>query len=234
MPGEEDSDKLAVTLAEMARDLLAQASVQSTLDRIAYHATRVIEGCDDASILVVRGDEYESVAATSRLARDSNTIQGELREGPCFDAARDEEEVYRIADLNATAHRWPRYTPRARELGIGSMMGFMLFTGEENLGALDLYSRRPSAFTGNSEQVGWVLASHAAVGLANARRDAQLRDAIATRQDIGEAMGIVMERHKVSEDEAFGILRKSSQVRNVKLREVARLINKTGEIPGAR
>lgn len=122
---------------------------------------------------------------------------------------------------------------QARELGIGSALGFLLFTEEDELGALNLYSERAGEFTERSEQVGWLLASHAAVAFASARSDAQLREAMATRQEIAEAMGILMERYKVTERDAFAMLVKSSQNRNVKLREIARAITHTGEIPEA-
>jgi GAF domain-containing protein len=122
--------------------------------------------------------------------------------------------------------------PKARELGVASMMGFLLFTdGEDNLGALNLYSSQPGAFTERSEHVGWLLASHAAVALSSARNDAQLHDAIRRRQDIGEALGILRERHALTEDEAFARLIHASQNHNIKLRDIARTINTTGDIP---
>jgi transcriptional regulator with GAF, ATPase, and Fis domain len=172
-------------------------------------------------------------AASSDLVRASDRIQGELCEGPCYDATRQPHEVYRIADMTTTVERWPQYAPRARQLGIGSMMGFLLYTEDDNLGALDIYSSRPNAFTEASEHTGWLLASHAAVALASARAHAQLRTALETRHDIGEAMGIIMERYKLNEETAFAVLTKSSQDHNIKLREVAKRVTETGEIPGA-
>ncbi|CAM05926.1 ANTAR domain-containing protein [Saccharopolyspora erythraea NRRL 2338] len=226
---------LAVALARMARDLLAQNTVQSTLDRIASFAVELVDGCEHAGILLVHpGREIQTAAATSDLVRESDRLQGELGEGPCLDAARNREEVYRIADMTREEYRWTRYVPHARRMGIGSMMGFLLYTDEDELGALDLYSSRPSAFTEHSELVGWLLASHAAVAFSSARTAAQLHAAIATRQDIGEALGIIMERYKITGDEAFKVLKHSSQEHNVKLRDIARRITETGSIPGAR
>jgi AmiR/NasT family two-component response regulator len=113
------------------------------------------------------------------------------------------------------------------------MLGFKLFTDEEELGALNIYSSRAGALTERSEQVGWLLASHAAVAFSSARADAHLHGAISSRQDIGIAMGILMERHKLSADEAFGVLSRASQRTNTKLREVARKVTETGEDPVA-
>ncbi len=226
-----DWEKLATALARMARDLLAQNSVQKTLDRIVAHAVELVEGCDCAGILVKRNGKWATPARTGSLADAAHRAQVELDEGPCLDASRDKEEVYRIADMSTTEHRWPRFAPRARELGIGSMMGFLLFTnGDSDLGALNLYSSRTNAFTSWSEHPGWVLASHAAVALSSARTDAHLTEALATRTDIGEALGIIMERHKVDEHAAFDLLKRLSQAKNIKVRDLARGINATGEI----
>lgn len=235
MSREGGPDALATALATMARDLLAQGSVQHTLDRIVAHAVELVDGCESAGIMLVGRDRrVETLAATDEVVRTLYRIQGELGEGPCFDAARQEQEVYRIADLTQAVDRWPRYVGEARELGIGSMMGFLLFTDDVNLGALDLYSSRPDTFSEQSEQVGWLLASHAAVAFASARSDEQLHEAIATRQRIGEAVGIVMERYTVSEQQAFAVLKKASQDQNIKLRELARTLVETGEMPGTR
>ncbi len=228
-----DQDELATGLAHMSRDLLAQDSLQHTLDRICAHAVQLVEGCEAAGIMVVRNGEVETLAVTDDVVRASDRMQGELGEGPCFDAAGQREQTYRVADLSAGEDQWPRFVPKARELGIGSMMGFLLFTEDEDLGALDMYSTQPDAFTESSEMVGWLIASHAAVAFASARHDAHLQQAITTRQEIGEALGIVMERYKVSEQEAFAVLRKASQDSNIKLRDLARTVTETGEVPGA-
>ncbi|MER5374233.1 GAF and ANTAR domain-containing protein [Streptomyces sp. NPDC002553] len=228
-----DWDRFAQKMASMARDLLAQESVGATLERITASAIELVDGCDAAGILLLRGSEVETLAATDQLVVDSDRLQARLGEGPCFDAARTAtgERVFRIADFTAEQPRWPAYAPRARALGVGSMMGFLLFTEEEDLGALNLYSRRPGAFTEASELSGWLLASHAAVTFSSARTHAQLEQAIATRHLIGEAMGILMGRHQLSEEQAFDVLRRYSQENNVKLREVARLVCEKGAAP---
>ncbi|MEU6132861.1 GAF and ANTAR domain-containing protein [Saccharopolyspora sp. NPDC047091] len=231
------AEELAVALATMSRDLLAQDGVQPTLDRICRHAVALVDGCEHAGIMTLHGGgerrRVETLAVTDDLVGNSDRFQVELGEGPCLDAAQHREQAYRIADMTGTT-RWPRYAAKARELGIGSMMGFLLFTDEDELGALNLYSSRPGAFTDHSELIGWIMASHAAVAFSSARVDAQLHSAVATRQLIGEALGIVMERYKISADQAFDVLRTSSQHTNVKLRDVAERIATTGEIPGSR
>jgi transcriptional regulator with GAF, ATPase, and Fis domain len=229
-----DLGGVAAALATMARDLLAQPTIKDTLDRVVAHAVDLVDGCEAAGILVVRDGTVHTIAATHALARESDQIQGELGEGPCLNATLDEEQVFRITDMAAAVDRWPRYAPAANELGIGSALGFLLFTEEENLGALNLYASRPRAFGERTEHIGWLLAAHASVAIASARTDAQLREAIGTRQDIGEAIGIIMERHRVTQEQAFDLLRTESQTRNVKLRELARRVTETGDLDGQR
>lgn len=232
MEGERQREELALALARMARDLLSQDSLQDTLDRVVSYA-RKLEGCDRAGITVVRRDSVHTLARSDEVVVTSDRVQDELKEGPCFDAARRGEESYLIPDMAADADRWPRYGPRAEKLNIHSMLSFRLFTDAETLGALNLFSSRTGAFGDRSEQVGWLLASHAAVAFSSARSDAHLHTAISSRQDIGVAIGILMERHRLSADEAFSVLSRASQESNTKLRDVARRVAETGDEPGA-
>ncbi|MGC5561309.1 GAF and ANTAR domain-containing protein [Streptomyces sp. FR-108] len=224
-------EQFAIAVAEMARDLLAQDSAQNTLDRVVEHAKVLIDGCDEAGILTVRQGEVHALAATSDVVRRSDRMQQDLREGPCFDAVTDRQQIYAIEDLREPNKKWPRFAPELRKLGMGSMMGFLLFTEDDNLGALNVYSHKPDAFDEAARRAGWILASHAAVAFSAARTHQQLSHAMETRHEIGEAMGILMERYGLTEDTAFKVLKKTSQDRNVKLREIARQICQTGEKP---
>ncbi|MEU2194598.1 GAF and ANTAR domain-containing protein [Streptomyces fimicarius] len=219
-------------MAGMARSLLAQDSVQGTLERITGAATELLEGCDAVGVLVLRGERVQTLAATDQLVVDSDQLQERLGEGPCFDAARRRtgEQVFRITDMTTVEQRWPAYAPPARELGVGSMMGFLLYTEDEDLGALNLYSRKPGMFDETSETAAWLLASHAAVALSSARIHDQLVQAVDTRHVIGEAMGILMAGRRLTEDQAFDVLRRFSQERNIKLREVARQVTELGRL----
>lgn len=219
-------------MASMARDLLAQDSVGATLEHITRAATERVPGCDAAGILLLHGKSVETLAPTHDLVVESDRLQERLAEGPCFDAARTStgQRVFRIADFTAEQPRWPAYAEQARGLGVGSMMGFLLYTEDEDLGALDLYSHRPGAFTDDSETAGWLLASHAAIAFSSARSHAQMEQAVATRHVIGEAMGILMGSHRLTEEQAFDVLRRYSQEKNIKLREVARRVCEEGRL----
>ncbi|MFH8337862.1 ANTAR domain-containing protein [Streptomyces sp. AM6-12] len=220
----------AERMAKLARELLAQDTVSDTLERITCSATELVPGCDAAGILILHAKGVRTLAPTDQLVIDSDELQERLQEGPCYDVARPEsdERVFRITDFREPHPGWPRYVSEARKLGLGSMMGFLLYTEEEDLGALNIYSREPGAFGEASETAGWLLASHAAVAFSSARTHAQLEQAVATRHVIGEAMGILMGSHDLTEEQAFKVLRRYSQDKNIKLREVARQICERG------
>nr|WP_246567604.1 GAF and ANTAR domain-containing protein [Streptomyces flaveus] len=223
----------AEQMALLARDLLAQDSLQATLEEIAAAAVRLVDGCDAAGILAVRKGRAVTLAACGDTVSESDRLQGELGEGPCFDLARrrDGERVYRIEDMTQPQPAWPQFAAQARTLGIGSMTGVLLYTDNEDFGALNLYSRHPGAFGKDIEIAGWLLASHAAVAVADARTIDQLQHAMDTRHAVGEAMGILMERHQLSEDDAFNVLRRISQHHNIKLRDVAQRVRADGTEP---
>ncbi|MEU7057066.1 GAF and ANTAR domain-containing protein [Streptomyces sp. NPDC046197] len=226
-----DWREFAEQMARLARGLLAQDGAEETLDAIVDSAVELIEGCEAAGVLAVRKGRAVTLAARGDMVEESDRLQGELGEGPCFDAARkvNGDRMFRIGDLTKPQPAWPRYAPAARELGIGSMMGFLLYTHDQDFGALNCYSSRSGAFTRDSETAGWLFASHAAVALASARTVDQLEHALETRHAIGEAMGILRERHGLSEDDAFAVMRRISQHHNIKVRDVAQTIR--GDTP---
>ncbi|MEU6841752.1 GAF and ANTAR domain-containing protein [Streptomyces sp. NPDC046716] len=221
----------AVHMASMARGFLARDSVDTTLDKITDAAVALVDDCDAAGILTLSKGQVTTLAASGHMVDESDRLQEQLGEGPCFDAARIGHPGFRIHDLSTETPRWPVYAAKAHALGIGSMMGFLLFTDDQdNLGALNLYSRRPGAFTDDSETAGWLLASHAAVALSGAREHAGMQQAVDTRHTIGQAMGILMAQHHIDEHEAFDVLRRYSQERNIKLRDVARQLCEHGTL----
>ena len=225
-------EELAVDLGEMARRLLAEPTVEATLSAIVEHAVELVDGCEAAGIMAVRRGQVQTLAVTDNVARASDHLQGTLGEGPCFDAIRDRAQSYRIHDLTEHSARWPRFAPQARDLGVGSMMGFLLFTDDQNnLGALDLFSSKPGAFTENSERVGLVLASHTAIGLKSARHDADMDHALQSSRIIGPAVGILMSHYADTEENAIQRLVKASQHSNIKMRDLAQEVIAMGKLP---
>jgi GAF domain-containing protein len=227
-------DALARRLAEAARSLQRQASPEQVLDGVVSLARAMVPGADEATITMVRKDRHcYSAAATSTLARDFDVLQDETGEGPCLDAIWRQETV-RVDDL-ASDPRWPTLGPRASERGVGSMLCFQLFVHRDTLGALDLLAHSKSAFTDESEHVGLLLASHAAIAAADAQHLENVTSALVNRDIIGQAKGILMERLKITSDQAFAVLAKVSQDTNRKVAAVAEDLARTGMwTPGSR
>jgi GAF domain-containing protein len=227
-------DALARRLAEAARSLQRQTSPQQVMDGVVHLARAMVPGADEATITMVREDRHcYSAAATSALASDFDVLQDETGEGPCLDAIWQQETV-RVNDL-ARDPRWPVLGPRAAERGVGSMLCLQLFVHRDTLGALDLLAHATSAFTDESEHVGLLLASHAAIAAADAHHLENVTSALMNRDMIGQAKGILMERFKITSDQAFAVLAKVSQDTNRKVSAVAEDLARTGMwTPGSR
>jgi AmiR/NasT family two-component response regulator len=118
-------------------------------------------------------------------------------------------------------------------LNVRSMLCVPLWIDERSLGALSLYASQVAAFTDLHERVTTLLATFAALALAEAQRADQLHDALESRDVIGQAKGILMERHSITADAAFGVLSRVSQAENVKLAEIARQLVQTGKLQGS-
>ena len=220
----QDADvELAESLAEMARTLLDESAVDATLDRICEFAVKTIDACQAAGISMVERGRVTSRSTTDEVPRAVDRIQSETQEGPCVDAIK-EHEVFITGSLSQE-QRWPDFAQRAhQETGVESILSLRLFAGEETMGALNLYSREGDAFDDHDIAVGSVFAAHAAIAWSSSEREAQLEARADSRNVIGMAKGIIIAQQKVSDDEAFRILRRASQRMNIKLRELAERI----------
>ncbi len=211
---------LAEIFSDLARSLESQDGPHLTLVEIVLAAVDMIPGCDEGSISVVLDRKtVSSDAASGNLPAVVDAIQTEVGQGPCLDAVRLQTTVL-AADL-ASEVRWPLFSSRAVAAGAAAMLSFHLFVESENLGALNLFARTAGAFTDESEQIGLLFASHAAIAFAGAQKLARVQGRGAARVVIGQAQGILMERHKVTSDVAFGMLVRASQSRNTKLDAIA-------------
>jgi ANTAR domain len=118
--------------------------------------------------------------------------------------------------------RWPRFAKAALELGVRTSLSFQLFVLKDNLGSLNLYGGEASVFDEDSSLYGEILAQHAAVAMAGSQAAEQMQRAIASRDTIGQAKGIIMERFHVDALKAFALLTRLSQESNTKLFDVAK------------
>jgi GAF domain-containing protein len=214
--------------SELARELQADLTPEALGRHIVMAAVTEVPGAEYAGITLVTGKEFSTPAASDALVERIDSVQYQAGEGPCLDAARLRQTV-RCDDLRADT-RWPRFAPQVARLGVLSVLSFQLFVEGDTFGALNLYAGSAAAFGVGSESTGILLASHAALAMAAARTEAGLLIALGSREMIGQAEGILMERYKITSIEAFGLLVASSQAVNRKLRDVAEHLVAAGEL----
>jgi GAF domain-containing protein len=213
-------------IIELSRLLLSEETLETSLRRTAELAVSVIPSCQTCGVTLVESDRIETRVALDDVAERVDAHQYETGEGPCLEAIRTGKPM-KIESVPCES-RWPRFTKRAGEEGLESSYSVPLVVHGDAVGALNLYSlSRP--FTDEDERVAGLFAEQAAVALTNAwtyeksrQLVSHLHEALESRDLIGQAKGIIMERERCSADEAFAMLRAVSQQWNVKLREVAR------------
>ncbi|SHN71077.1 GAF domain-containing protein [Geodermatophilus obscurus] len=221
-------------LAAIARALLHEPDVQATLQRTVADAARTLDGEPYVSVsLVLRRRQVETPVYSDERALRADQLQYQLGVGPCLDAVWHQDSFH-IDDLT-TEQLYVDWSRRVvAEIGIRSSLSLQLFTDPDNvvsLGALNLYSPQPGSFDTDTRAEAVAFAAHAAIALHSAQTEAHLRSGMVTRTVIGQAEGILMERLKITADQAFGVLSRVSQHRNRKLRDVAQNLVETGEIP---
>jgi GAF domain-containing protein len=216
-------------MAELARASAAPRSVDDVLSDVTAAARELIPGADTAGVLLVgKNGRFESLAGTSELPHRLDQLQMTFQEGPCVEAALD-ELIVRTEDFRSE-RRWPKYSPAVVEIGVLSGLSLKLYTADRTAGALNLFSFKPNAFDAEDETMGVILAAHAAAAILASRQGEQLESALSTRDRIGQAKGIVMERFGVDEVQAFDMLRRLSQDSNTRLADVAqRVIDTRGK-----
>ncbi len=220
---------LAARLSDLARDLQQEQDIDALLADVVHAALDLIPHVSDASVSLVTGRRtVQSRAASGDLPRRVDELQSATGQGPCIDAAY-EERIVRVPDMSREV-RWPDFAQAAYDAGARSMLSFQLFVTGDHLGALNLYGDDINVFDEESEQVGQLVGAHAAVAFSDAQEISQLNQALDTRDLIGQAKGILMERFKISSTQAFQVLTRASSEGNIKLREVADHLARSGEI----
>jgi GAF domain-containing protein len=214
---------LARRMAELARASAAPRSVDDVLAGVTATAMELIPGTDSAGVLLVgRGGKFESLAGTSDLPHQLDELQMTFNQGPCVEAALD-EVIVRTDDFRSEP-RWQKYSPAVVEIGVLSGLSIKLYTADRTAGALNLFAFKPNAFDAADETTGVVLAAHAAAAILASRHGEQLESALSTRDRIGQAKGIIMERFGINDVQAFEMLRKLSQDSNTRLIDIAQRV----------
>lgn len=234
---EDHGAELAHDFAAIARTLGSGPSVGATVQLIVDTAVGTIAGCRHGGVFVLQDGSVRSASTSDPLVRRVDELQLVTGEGPCLDAVTS-SSPYDVSDDLAADPRYPRFGPQAATLGIRSALALRLVT-DRRLGAMNLYSDRSHAFEVVDRAKAVILATHCSTALEAAQTRAleaeanrhDLRAALASRGVIGQAQGILMERERLTAEQAFDVLRRASQELNVKLRVVAQRLVDTGEDP---
>ncbi|PVY97098.1 GAF and ANTAR domain-containing protein [Actinomycetospora cinnamomea] len=227
----EDGARLREFLTTGRRFASAE-DVDEVLQLILTAAVDTSPGTDLAGVLLLEGrGRIVSPATTDEVVNELDQVQAEHNEGPCVESIYDDEMVL-VQDFSERLDDWPHFAKRALDLDVHGSLSFQLYSEGSRAGSLNLFSRRPHAFGEEDRILGALFANQAGLALRGAQRAAQLDRAVASRDVIGTAKGILMERFGVDDDEAFQRLVRSSQETNIKLVDVARWL--VGEQSGKR
>lgn len=213
----------------MALLLHEQPDPEQTAERLLEFARKAIDARHVGVVLLQRGGRLESAAASDAVVEEADRLQAELGEGPSLTAIESEHAV--VSGSTAVDHRWPSWSLKAAALGVCSVLSVRMRASTAAVGALNLFDPATDRFTSEDIAVAQVLAGHAAVAVANARSESTLWEAIDARKLVGQAQGILMERFDLTDEQAFAVLRRYSQARNVKLRDVAQRLIATRRLP---
>jgi GAF domain-containing protein len=215
------STQYATAVASAARAIGSHSGLDETLRSIAEAASRSVPGFTHAGISTIdRHGVIETRAATDPLVRELDRIQYELGQGPCVSAMREQA----VVSVPHARHdqRWPDYMPQALKHGLRSQLAVRLFLDDTgSMGGLNLYSTESEEIDPDAENIADLFAAHAAIALQKVGEIEHLNEALRSRQVIGQAIGIVMERYGVDNDAAFAFLLRASSHGNIKLRDVA-------------
>ncbi len=210
-------------------------ALDQLLQKVVLLALRAVGPADAVSITVADNGRYRTSNSTADEALVLDQSQYDGNDGPCLEALRVGPpghlrlERRRRRNRRRAGTRWPHVRAKAEELGVSAVLSTpLLHAPDQAIGALNIYSRDGDGFGEDERGTAELVGEHAAILLGNAlaligatHLNEQLRAALASREIIGEAKGIIMERQSCTRDEAFDILRRASQRENRKLRDLA-------------
>jgi len=223
---EVEDDDLRAGLAGLATLGSAALPLEDLLTRVAGYAVRVIPGADGAGLTLLEEGRSDTIVATAPFVREVDDVQYSIGEGPCISAAAEARTV-RSGSIGGDP-RWRRFGGRIARLGVHSVVSLPLISPQGVVGAMNVYAHAKDAFDERAAELGELFAAPAAIAVQNAqilaqtrRVVVQLQSALDTRMVVERAVGILMSRSGVDEDEALQRLRALSQHEHTKLVAVA-------------
>lgn len=214
--------------AEIAASLHDSETFEETVDKVLEFALKAVGG-DCAGVVFVRHGQVETVACTAPVVAELSELQMQLENGPDIALAQYRRSI--LIEDTRTESRWPRWAKAAADVGVRSMVGGRLYVSGDVSGSLNVYGAQAATFSNEDRAVAQVLARHAAIAMTTVEEQSGLLRALDSRKVIGMAEGILMERFDLDDDQAFGVLRRYSQTRNMKLRDVAQVVVDTRRLP---
>ena len=212
-------------IARLARDLHSYEHSGKTIDTLLLAVTRqavgMLDEVDHAGVtLVDRRGRVHSTAATGPIPTRIDELQDTHQQGPCLQTIREHMTI-RVKDFGSE-ERWPSFVEDLlAQTPVRSSLSVLLYTEYSKLGALNLYAEEAGVFDDSIEDRTAALGAHAAIALSAARRSEQFHSALFTRDAIGQAKGIIMERYKIGAGPAFELLTRLSQDSNTPLAQIA-------------
>jgi GAF domain-containing protein len=209
----------ALQIANSLAISLTGSDLDETLHRLTHAAVEALPRVDYCSITIRHHDGgLRTYAPTDTRLIELDEMQFATHEGPCYDGVTC--NAFTVSGDIATDPRYPEYGRLASEAGIRSQAGMRLYEAKDSVGALNLYSTTVSALA-DVEFLALLFSQQASVAIKYAHQISNLNEAMLSRQLVGQAIGIIMERYRLSDERAFAFLSRVSQQRNVKLRVIA-------------
>jgi GAF domain-containing protein len=230
-----DADLAQLAFDELGRMSFAEHSLASVLQKVTDLAARVLPGEAVTSVTIIAEGRSSTVAASGPLALELDRVQYAQDAGPCLDAARS-GKVVEVPDTSADDRWWP-FPQVAAERGCRGVLSFPLPPQELITGGLNVYARTSQPLDQRIREVATRFAAYAVVPVSNmylyesaVERAGHLRAALDSRAVIDQAKGILMERFKLSADQAFSALAQVSMESNTKVRDIAERFVQTGDL----
>jgi GAF domain-containing protein len=218
--------QIAEVLVQLGGVLHNEQTVDRVLQLVTELTERTVRSACAVSVTLVGEKGAFTSNASATVARELDEVQYKADDGPCLQAISERRPIKAV--LSRSDPKWREFTAAAKDSGIGSILSLPLSVREQSLGGLNIYSPDGRGFDDTEEATAGLLAQQAAAVLANAvafadvsQLNAQLVEALETRDLIGQAKGILMAREHCDANEAFDILRRASQRTNRKLRDIA-------------
>jgi GAF domain-containing protein len=225
----DDRDNLQEGLLSLSRLATSRMSLEDSLTVVAGLAVRAIPGAEGAGLTMLQQDRADTIVTSAPLVAEVDAIQYAIGQGPCISAA-SEGHTFVSGSLGADK-RWPLFGSKVARLGVHSALSLPLLTPDGVVGAMNIYARGKHVFDERAAHIGELFAVPAAIAVQNAqvldqtkRLATQLQVALNSRSVIDRAIGILISRSGVSEDEALVRLRAMSQREHAKLHVVAQTL----------